>query len=75
MLATASAGWLIADAQSGHLGGLAERPGNASMFKFGNLADIPEDEPVSCFKNTHATRHEARTVMTLPNRTYGLNSR
>src|ERR1700722_305722 len=30
----------LADAQSGRLGGLAERPGNASKFKIGNLADI-----------------------------------
>ena len=39
------------DAESGRLGGLAERPGNASKFKLGNLADIPEGEPISYFKN------------------------
>src|SRR6185437_9634693 len=32
----------IKDAESGRLGGLGERPGNASKFKLGNLADIPE---------------------------------
>src|SRR5216684_2301723 len=32
----------LKDAESGRLGGLAERPGNASKFKLGNLADIPE---------------------------------
>src|ERR1700757_4169617 len=31
----------IADAQSGRLGGLSERPGNPSKFKLGNLEDIP----------------------------------
>src|SRR5580658_7275231 len=41
----------LADAQSGRLGGLAERPGNASKFKIGNLADIPEGEPITYFKN------------------------
>jgi hypothetical protein len=45
------------------------------LFKFGNLADIPQAEPVSWFKNAEATRHEARKMMTLPNRTSGLNSR
>src|SRR5580698_9996778 len=41
----------MADAQSGRLGGLGERPGNSSKFKIGNLADIPEGEPISYFKN------------------------
>ena len=41
----------IADAQSGRLGGLAERPGNPSKFKIGNLADIPEGEAISYYKN------------------------
>ncbi|MGZ4964492.1 MAG: threonine--tRNA ligase [Limisphaerales bacterium] len=41
----------IKDAESGRLGGLAERPGNVSKFKLGNLADIPEGEPISYFKN------------------------
>src|SRR3984957_13542528 len=41
----------IKDAESGRLGGLAERPGNASKFKLGNLADIPEGEPISYFRN------------------------
>src|SRR6266487_6377491 len=39
------------DAQSGRLGGLTERLGNPSKFKIGNLADIPEGEPISYFKN------------------------
>jgi threonyl-tRNA synthetase len=41
----------IADAQSGRLGGLAERPGNASKFKLDLLNQIPEGEPISYFKN------------------------
>ncbi len=41
----------IKDAESGRLGGLTERPGNKSKFKLGNLADIPEGEPISYFKN------------------------
>ncbi len=41
----------IALAQSGRLGGLGERPGNASQFKIGNLADIPEGEAISLFRN------------------------
>ena len=41
----------IKDAESGRLGGLTDRPGNASKFKLGNLQDIPEGEPISYFKN------------------------
>jgi len=41
----------IADAQSGRLGGLAERPGNPSKFKSDLLNQIPEGEPISYFKN------------------------
>jgi threonyl-tRNA synthetase len=41
----------IADAQSGRLGGLGERPGNVSKFKLGNLEAIPEGEPITYFKN------------------------
>src|SRR5438093_6291740 len=41
----------IKDAQSGRLGGLSERPGNASKFKLGNLEDIPAGEPISYYKN------------------------
>src|SRR5438309_10496642 len=41
----------IKDAESGRLGGLGERPGNPSKFKLGNLADIPEGERISYFKN------------------------
>src|SRR5919197_1185281 len=41
----------IQDAESGRLGGLSERPGNASKFKLGNLADIPESEPISYYRN------------------------
>jgi threonyl-tRNA synthetase len=39
------------DAESGRLGGLAERPGQPGKFKLGNLADIPENEPITYFKN------------------------
>src|SRR5258706_9475609 len=41
----------IKDAESGRLGGLAERPGHPSKFKLGNLADIPEGEQITYFKN------------------------
>ncbi|HTB85190.1 MAG TPA: threonine--tRNA ligase [Candidatus Sulfotelmatobacter sp.] len=41
----------IADSQSGRLGGLAERPGNVSKFKLGNLEAIPEGEAISYYKN------------------------
>jgi threonyl-tRNA synthetase len=41
----------LQDAQSGRLGALAERPGNPSKFKIGNLADIPEGEQITYFKN------------------------
>src|SRR5215213_8693350 len=41
----------IAEAQSGRLGGLIERPGNASKFKLDLLKQIPEGEPISYFKN------------------------
>jgi threonyl-tRNA synthetase len=41
----------IADAQSGRLGGLAERPGNVSKFKIGNLEAIPAGEEITYFKN------------------------
>jgi len=41
----------IKDSESGRLGGLTERPGNPSKFKLGNLADIPEGEPISYYKN------------------------
>ena len=41
----------IADASSGRLGGLGERPGNASKFKLDLLKQIPEGEPISYFKN------------------------
>jgi len=40
----------LADAQKGRLGALAERPA-PSKFKLSNLADIPEGEPISYFKN------------------------
>ncbi len=38
-------------AESGRLGGLSERPGNPSQFKIGNLADIPEGEDISLYRN------------------------
>jgi threonyl-tRNA synthetase len=41
----------IKDSESGRLGGLSERPGNPSKFKLGNLADIPEGEAISYYKN------------------------
>ena len=41
----------IADAQSGRLGGLAERPGNQSKFKLDLISVIPEGEAISYFKN------------------------
>jgi threonyl-tRNA synthetase len=41
----------IADAQSGRLGGLSERPGNASKFKLDLISQIPEGETISYFKN------------------------
>jgi threonyl-tRNA synthetase len=39
------------DAESGRLGALSERVGNPSKFKLGNLADIPEGEQITYFKN------------------------
>ncbi len=41
----------IADAQSGRLGGLIERPGKPSKVNIAILADIPEGEPISYFKS------------------------
>lgn len=41
----------IADAKSGRLGGLAERPGNESRFKLDLINQIPEGEPISYFQN------------------------
>jgi threonyl-tRNA synthetase len=41
----------MALAESGRLGGLSERPGNPSKFKIGNLADIPEGEEISLYRN------------------------
>src|SRR6266446_362321 len=40
----------IKDAESGRLGALTER-GAPSKFKLGNLADIPEGEEISYYKN------------------------
>src|SRR5215468_10792494 len=40
----------MADAQRGRLGALNDRP-KPSVFKLGNLADIPEGEPISYFQN------------------------
>src|SRR5258705_5769586 len=40
----------LKDAQSGRLGALSDRP-SPSRFKLGNLADIPEGEPISYYKN------------------------
>lgn len=41
----------MADASSGRLGGLAERPGNPSKFKLDLLGAIPEGEPISYYRN------------------------
>src|SRR5215467_8286538 len=41
----------IKDSESGRLGGLSERPDNPSKFKLGNLADIPEGEAITYYKN------------------------
>jgi threonyl-tRNA synthetase len=41
----------IADAQSGRLGGLAERPANASKFKLDLLKQIPDGEAISYYRN------------------------
>ena len=40
----------LKDAQSGRLGALSERPA-PSKYKLGNLADIPEGEPISYYQN------------------------
>src|SRR5437870_5962080 len=40
----------VKDAQSGRLGALGERS-VPSRFKLGNLADIPEGEPISYYRN------------------------
>jgi threonyl-tRNA synthetase len=41
----------IADAKSGRLGGLSERPGQVSKFKLDLLNSIPEGEAISYYKN------------------------
>ncbi len=41
----------VKDAESGRLGGLVERPGNASKFKLDLLKQIPEGEAISYYKN------------------------
>jgi threonyl-tRNA synthetase len=41
----------MAMAESGRLGGLAERPGNASRFKLDLIEKIPEGEEISCYQN------------------------
>jgi len=41
----------IADAQSGRLGGLSERPGHVSKFKLDLLNSIPAGEAISYYKN------------------------
>lgn len=38
-------------AESGRLGGLAERPGNRSVFKLDLIDKIPEGEEISCYQN------------------------
>jgi threonyl-tRNA synthetase len=41
----------FADAKSGRLGALGERPGHPSLFKIGNLEDIPESEQITYYRN------------------------
>ncbi len=41
----------MADAKSGRLGGLTERPGHESRFKLDLIAQIPEGEPISYYRN------------------------
>jgi threonyl-tRNA synthetase len=41
----------VADARSGRLGGLTERPGQPSKFKLDLLQQIPEGEPISYYRN------------------------
>ena len=41
----------MADASTGRLGGLGERPGNASKFKLDLLKQIPEGEAISYYQN------------------------
>jgi threonyl-tRNA synthetase len=41
----------LEDSKKGRLGALGERPGNPSKFKIGNLADIPEGEPITYYKS------------------------
>ena len=41
----------LEDSESGRLGGLTERPGNPSKFKLGNLADIPDGEEITYYRN------------------------
>ena len=38
-------------AESGRLGGLTERPGNASRFKLDLIDKIPDGEEISCYQN------------------------
>jgi threonyl-tRNA synthetase len=41
----------VKDSESGRLGALSERPKHPSKFKLGNLADIPEGEAISYYKD------------------------
>jgi threonyl-tRNA synthetase len=41
----------LEDSKKGRLGALAERPGNPSKFKIGNLEDIPKGEPITYYKS------------------------
>ena len=56
----------IADAQAGRLGGLAERPGNASKFKLDLLKQIPEGEPISYYKNGDFIDAAGETARRMP---------
>src|SRR3974390_1241948 len=53
----------IKDSESGRLGGLSERPGNPSKFKLGNLADIPDGEPITYYKSGDFIEFYARTTV------------
>jgi threonyl-tRNA synthetase/REP element-mobilizing transposase RayT len=41
----------VADAERGRLGALADRPGQPSKFKLGNLAEIPAGEEITYYKS------------------------
>ena len=50
----------LKDAQSGRLGGLAERPGSPSKFKLGNIEGIPRGRADHLFTGTAISSTSAR---------------